>query len=185
MVWEAVEAGVERSVKDEIEVKVGGGQYLVKGSFAGTVKKKQEGWPIDGAYTPPPLLLVARSEKSELNTCSVIEGDDHASLLAGSPRQVVLTGSPRDVLGWRTNEQIFHPPRKEPREAFAGPVTQSLTRSLGKCERRVKGTISARKDMITIELPPLPILDYRCRVVDMLPEKKLELVRQESGKRGE
>jgi hypothetical protein len=49
----------------------------------------------------------------------------------------------------------------------------------GKFTREVSGTVNAIKPRtITIDLPPLPVLDYKCSVIDEVPKRTLKLVKQ-------
>jgi hypothetical protein len=49
----------------------------------------------------------------------------------------------------------------------------------GRFTRQVSGTVNAMKPRtITIELPPLPMLDHKCSVIDELPKRTLKLVKQ-------
>lgn len=53
----------------------------------------------------------------------------------------------------------------------------------GRFARIVVGTISAKKDKITLDLPTLPVLDGRCVVTSERPAEKLTLERQEPPER--
>ena len=50
--------------------------------------------------------------------------------------------------------------------------------------RKVSGTVSASEPAtITLELPPMPVLNDKCSVIDELPKRTLKLVKQHDAKR--
>jgi hypothetical protein len=58
----------------------------------------------------------------------------------------------------------------------ARPTEQN---TLGRFMRTVSGTVNGIKPpTITLVLPPLPVLDHRCNVIDELPKRTLKLVKQ-------
>jgi hypothetical protein len=67
------------------------------------------------------------------------------------------------------------------RTAFAreAKVPPAEPNTRGKFSRWVSGTVNGIKPpTITLDLPPLPILDHRCNVIDELPKRTLKLVKQ-------
>jgi hypothetical protein len=65
------------------------------------------------------------------------------------------------------------------REAEAEPSHTGGPHGRGKFMQKVEGTISIRKDEISLNLPALPVLDSKCAVTDKLPAKTLTLKRHE------
>lgn len=72
--------------------------------------------------------------------------------------------------------------RKKPQEAYAEETRSprpAEPHTTGKFMRKVNGTVSAIKPhTITLELPPLPVLDHKCSVKDEIPKRTLKLVKQ-------
>jgi hypothetical protein len=210
IVRQSVEAKKEGPIQDtiEIEATIDGGKHAVKGVLKGTVKQRAEGWRISGVYTPPPGdrcsyyaggLPRAASElpwakgawlTSESRNLRDFEMSEMRKLSLRDLARKKLEAVPRG--GLRTQEQKEELEIRLQSRWIRGlePTTVASARKvparapdeqpLGKFQRRIGGTINAKKDTITITLPPLPVLNYRCEVVEISSEKELILVRQGS-----
>jgi hypothetical protein len=200
IVRQFVESGREGPIQDtiEIEATIDGGKHAVKGVLKGTVKQRPDGWRISGVYTPPPDHCSYAGERRvrpkwatgawptlEQSKLREFEKRGGAKKLEAVPRGGLRTQEQEKERDIRLEAQPLEGSSKLPIEASARKVAapRPPEERLGKFERRIEGTINASKDTITVKLPPLPVLNYRCEVDDITSEKELKLVRQGSVQR--
>jgi hypothetical protein len=200
IVRQSVEDKREGPIQDtiEIEATIDGGKHAVKGVLKGTVKQRADGWRISGVYTPPPDhcsyagLRRAGPEWAKGRWLTIeqrklrdFEGKG-ANKLEAVPRGGLRTQEQKEERDIRLDAlplQGSETPTVTVASARKVAAPRSPDERLGKFQRRIEGAINASKDTITIRLPPLPVLNYRCEVDDITSDKELILVRQGSVQR--
>jgi len=157
---EAVKTGKEVTVSGHVKGKIDApGGEEVKGLFDGKLAKEQtEKLIVDGSYVPPPA---------------------RCSGPRGKARTEEQTRAKNERLR-RVSEGHLYAEAREP-----SPAEIREAQKQGTFVRRVQGAVGADRNTITLELPALPVLDYKCSVGDKVqPASQLKLVRQAAiGKR--
>jgi hypothetical protein len=148
------------------------GPDWAKGTWLTMERKKLRDYEVKKLQEPKALAL---RKKAELDATGKFES---------VPRGGLLTEDLKAERDARLDVQPIPDSDEPPTVAWAGKVpVRSPDERLGKFQRRIEGAINASKDTITIRLPPLPVLNYRCEVGEVASDKEdkeLILVRQGS-----
>jgi hypothetical protein len=131
------------------------------------VKKLQELIQLEQLYSAQPgLKAMPLRKKAELDAIRKLEAVPRGGLLPEDLK------AERDA---RLDVQPIPDSDEPPTVAWARKVPmRSPDERLGKFQRKIEGTINAKKDTITIKLPPLPVLNYRCEAGEVASDKEVK-----------
>jgi hypothetical protein len=185
--WEThyeVTVATSRINRQEVEIRNKRTKHLV---FAGELEEaiedpKHKKWRISGVFTPPPpWCSEAGSNRDKIGwisahqeSCSRNRNYRKAGELAVHPDGGCRTEQEKQ----EQRERFERDPKSRGRLTAPTSERKVPRRPHGRFARLVSGEINATLGELAIDLPPMPVLDHKCRVKAVIGDGKLELKKQ-------
>ena len=181
-----IEGVVKGKIKGKLKTAAGVDDTTLEGTFEGKFKGKLT-VPVNGFYIVPPFLCSEAGRPLAADERKLRED----AVLAG--RTGILEVRPGRFVSRKDQEQreVAAKLREEAKKLYAerpfaaesqkavAEWLAGLLHTQGRFVRKVKGTVSiTAPHTITLELPPLPVLDHTCTVRDEVAKRTLKLVKQ-------